>query len=272
LAGKVYLLGAGPGDPDLLTVKALRVLQSADVVLHDALIDPAILGLASVRAEILNVGKRCGSKAITQQEINRLIVDFAKSGKIVVRLKSGDPLIFGRAGEEIEALRDAGIPFEVIPGITAACGAAAATRIVLYDQRHPSKLVFVTAHHASDKPSPDWKSLASPDTTLVIYMPGENYAGLAKQLMSAGFAEDMPCIAISNATRTHQRSYHTTIAQLSEVPKMASPALLIVGEVARQSMAGSEQTVTSACTDVADSKPREDQGAHAQRVVAAPNR
>ena len=237
LTAKVYLVGAGPGDPELLTVKALRVLRDADVVLHDALTSPEILALVPRTAKLVDVGKRCGTKAITQEEINRLILDFAQSGRIVVRLKSGDSLIFGRAAEEMEALRRAKVEFEVVPGITAAFGAAAAARTALIDQRFTSKLVFVTAHHASNKPCPDWRSLASPDTTFVVYMPGESYGEIAKQLMDAGFAEDMPCVAISNATKMQQQLYRTTINQLSQAPALASPVLLIVGEAARRAAA-----------------------------------
>ncbi len=234
MTGKVYLVGAGPGDPELLTVKALRALRGADVVLHDALTAPEILALVPSTTKLVNVGKRCGTKAITQEEINRLIIDFAQEGKTVVRLKNGDPLVFGRAAEEMEALRQARIAFEVVPGITAASGAAAALRTVLHDQRSTSRLVFVTAHHASGKSSPDWRSLASPHTTLVVYMPGENYAAVAEQLVSAGFAKSMPCVVISNATKRQQESYRTTIAQLAQVSTPASPALLIVGEAVRR--------------------------------------
>jgi uroporphyrin-III C-methyltransferase len=234
LKGKVYLVGAGPGDPELLTVKALRLLRSADVVLHDALASPEILALVSSSAKLVDVGKRCGAKAITQKEINRLILDFAQSGLTVVRLKSGDSLIFGRAAEEMEPLHSAAIEFEVVPGITAALGAAAAARIPLFDQRTASKVVFVTAHHAANKPCPDWCSLASSDTTFVVYMPGENYADLARQLMNAGFAADTPCVAISNATKTQQQLYRATIAQLPQTPVLIAPALLIVGEVVRR--------------------------------------
>ena len=237
LNGKVYLVGAGPGDPELLTVAALRVLRSADVILHDALTSPEILTLVPPTAKLVDVGKRCGTKAITQEEINRVILDIAQSGRTVVRLKSGDSLIFGRGAEEMEALRRAKVEFEVVPGISAAFGAAAAARTALMDQRFTSKLVFVTAHHASNKLGPDWPALASPDTTFVVYMPGENYAEVAKQLMSAGFTSDMPCIAISNATKAQQQIHHTTIAQLSEAPVLVSPALLIVGEVARRATA-----------------------------------
>src|SRR5271166_2014772 len=146
MAGKVYLVGAGPGDPELLTRKAWRVLQSATVVLHDDLVPQEILSVLPRAAQIVNVGKRCGDKKISQAEIGSLMVQLAREGKIVARLKSGDPLLFGRAGEEMEALRAAGIEFDVIPGVTAALGAAASAQISLTDRRHASRVVFVTAH------------------------------------------------------------------------------------------------------------------------------
>ena len=148
MKGKVYLVGAGPGDPELLTVKALRVLQTADAVLHDDLVAPEILKLIPPTAQVHNVGKRCGKKKILQEEINYLMVALAETGLRVVRLKSGDPLIFGRAGEEIESLRRANIPFEIVPGVTSALGAAAAAQIPLTHRRASSALVFLTAHQA----------------------------------------------------------------------------------------------------------------------------
>ena len=148
MKGKVYLVGAGPGDPELLTVKALRLIQHAEVILHDDLVSPEILGLAPRTAQLHDVGKRCGSKKIQQEEINFLMITLADSGRQVVRLKSGDPLIFGRAGEEITALRKAGIEYEVVPGVTSAFGAAAAAAIPLTHRRASSSLVFLTAHQA----------------------------------------------------------------------------------------------------------------------------
>src|SRR3974390_2408138 len=146
LQGKVYLVGAGPGDPELLTRKAWRVLQSVDVVLHDDLVSREILATLAPATQVVNVGKRCGAKSISQDEINTLMVQLAREGKTVARLKSGDPLLFGRAGEEMGALRQAGIEFEVIPGVTAALGAAASAHISLTDRRSASRVVFVTAH------------------------------------------------------------------------------------------------------------------------------
>ncbi|MBV8115242.1 MAG: uroporphyrinogen-III C-methyltransferase, partial [Silvibacterium sp.] len=173
--GKVYLVGAGPGDPELLTVRAARLLAAAELVLHDDLVPPAILALANPRALTVNVGKRCGAKRITQEEINRLMVEKAQQGVSIVRLKSGDPLVFGRAAEEMDALREAGIPFEVVPGITAAFAAAASLQCSLTDRRSSSSIVFSSGHHASDG-SPEHR-----EPTRVVYMPGRDFSGLAAE-------------------------------------------------------------------------------------------
>lgn len=235
MKGKVYLVGAGPGDPELLTVKALRLLQTADVVLYDDLVSPDILHLIPAAARLHNVGKRAGTKKISQDEINFLMVAFADSGLDVVRLKSGDPLIFGRAGEEIEALRKADISYEIVPGITSALGAAAATEIPLTHRRASSALVLITAHQASESEAANWRKLAGSGATLVIYMPGQNYSALATKLKGAGLAADTPCAIVSRATTPHQRTHRTTIAGLSGsgLPQLAAPTLLIVGEVVR---------------------------------------
>ncbi len=179
MSGKVYLVGAGPGDPELLTRKAWRILQSAGVVLHDDLVSQELLCVLPPTAQVVNVGKRCGAKGISQAEINGLMVQLAREGKIVARLKSGDPLLFGRAGEEMEALRQAGIEFEVIPGVTSALGAAASAQISLTDRRHASRVVFVTAHREGGTGLRSERPVAA-DTTYVIYMPGNRYAELAR--------------------------------------------------------------------------------------------
>src|SRR6202140_2967152 len=166
MSGKVYLVGAGPGDPELLTLKALRLLRTADVVFHDDLVTPEILRLISPTAEVQNVGKRCGSKAIRQEEINFLMVTRAAAGLQVVRLKSGDPLIFGRAGEEIEALRRSNIEYEIVPGVTSALGAAAAAGLPLTHRRASSTLVLIAGHCASDYSAEDWSELAGTESTL----------------------------------------------------------------------------------------------------------
>ena len=233
MKGKVYLVGAGPGDPELLTLKALRVLQTADAVLHDDLVAPEILNLIPSSAQVHNVGKRCGKKNIVQEEINFLMVALADSGLRVVRLKSGDPLIFGRAGEEIEALRWAGIPYEIVPGVTSALGAAASAAIPLTHRRSSSALVFITAHQASGSEAANWNKLAGSGATLVIYMPGQNYSEVAAKLKAAGLVGETPCAVISRATTPHQRTHRSTIAELHSSPKLAAPTLLVVGDVVR---------------------------------------
>jgi len=232
MSGKVYLVGAGPGDPELLTLKALRLLRAADVVLHDDLVAPEVLALIPPTTQVHNVGKRCGRKSITQEEINALLVDYASDGLTVVRLKGGDPLIFGRAGEEIEALREAGITLEVIPGVTSALGAAASAQIALTDRRLASKLVFVTAHRCAGKTPTDWQVITSPDATLVVHMPGDNYGVLAAELCAAGLCGETPCAVISRATTPEEQIHRTTLEKLPEVPRLPAPAVLFVGAVA----------------------------------------
>ena len=244
--GRVYLVGAGPGDPELLTLKALRLLRTAEAVLHDDLVAPEILKLIPPTAQIYNVGKRCGKKKILQGEINGLMVALASSGLRVVRLKGGDPLIFGRAGEEIESLRRSDIPFEIVPGVTSALGAAAAAQIPLTHRRASSALVLITAHRASErrsfalrasekdapeKDAADWNKLVSSGATLVIYMPGQDYSDIARRLMAAGLAAETPCAIISRATTKRQRTHRTTVLDLRCAPQLAAPTLLVVGEV-----------------------------------------
>ena len=241
--GKVYLVGAGPGDPELLTLKALRLLRTADAVLHDDLVAPEILNLIASTAQVHNVGKRCGKKKILQGEINFLMVALATSGLQVVRLKGGDPLIFGRAGEEIEFLRRNNVPFEIVPGVTAALGAAASAQLPLTHRRASDALVFITAHRASGRLSAgkniakhdgvDWSKLASIGATLVIYMPGQDYSYVAKKLTSAGLVAGTPCAIISRATTKYQRTHCTTVSDLHRAPQLDAPTLLVVGEVVR---------------------------------------
>lgn len=231
MKGKVYLLGAGPGDPELLTVKASRLLQSAEAVLYDDLVAPEILQLVPPTARLHNVGKRCGEKKIRQEEINFLMVALATAGLRVVRLKSGDPLIFGRAGEEIEALREAEVPYEIVPGVTLALAGAAAAAIPLTHRRISSAVIFLTAHQASASEVADWKKFVGSGSTLVIYMPGRDYADLSQKLQSAGMAEETPCAVLSQVGTPRQRIYHSTIFDLADVPQMETPSLLIVGGV-----------------------------------------
>jgi len=241
MKGKVYLVGAGPGDPELLTLKALRLLRTAEAVLHDDLVAPEILKLIPPTAQIYNVGKRCGKKKILQGEINGLMAALASSGLRVVRLKGGDPLIFGRAGEEIESLRANNIPFEIVPGVTSALGAAAAARIPLTHRRASSALVLITAHRASErrsfalraseKDAADWSKFVASGATLVIYMPGRDYSDIAKRLTAAGLAGETPCAVISRASTKYQRTHRTTVLDLHRAPQLAAPTLLVVGEV-----------------------------------------
>jgi uroporphyrin-III C-methyltransferase len=231
MSGKVYLVGAGPGDPELLTAKALRLIRSADAVLHDDLVSPEILRMIPSGVRVQNVGKRCGAKTMRQEEINFLLVTLATSGLQVVRLKSGDPLIFGRAGEEMEALREANIEYEVVPGVTSALGAAAAAGIPLTHRRASSTLILTTGHRASGEDGLDWQQWAKNDSTLVIYMPGENYAEVARRLLKSGFARETPCAVISRATTPTQQLHRTKISELHLAPRLAAPTLLVVGKV-----------------------------------------
>lgn len=233
MSGKVYLVGAGPGDPELLTLKALKLLKTSDVVLHDDLVGPEILAFVPSTAKLQNVGKRCGRKSISQEEINFLLVQFASLGQQVVRLKAGDPLIFGRGGEEIEALRQANIEFEVVPGVTAALGAAASASIPLTHRNVSSALIFLTSHHARGDDSSGWPAQLPPDATLVIYMPGYHYQSTARNLIEAGLKEATPCAIISHATSREEQVYQTTLQDLPLAPRLPAPTLLVVGEVVR---------------------------------------
>jgi uroporphyrin-III C-methyltransferase len=238
--GKVYLVGAGPGDPDLLTVKAHALIRAAEVVLHDDLVSAPILALANPHTMVVNVGKRCGSKNITQAEINRLMITSARRGLSVVRLKSGDPGIFGRVAEERDALESAGVPFEIIPGVTAALSAAASLGVSLTDRRTSSRIVVISAHRAHERapetghendhePPTDWRSLAASNSTLVIYMPGRNFAALQRELLDAGLDAETPAAIVSAASTPEQHEHCTTLGQLDNAPPMPAPAILLIG-------------------------------------------
>jgi len=231
LPGKVYLVGAGPGDPDLLTVKAHRLLERADVVLHDDLVPAAIVSLAGPQACVLNVGKRCGAKNITQEEINALMIQTARLGMEIVRLKCGDPSIFGRLAEELDALGSAGVPFEVVPGVTAGIAAAAALGFSLTDRRKNSRILLASGHHAREISGvkTDWSGMAREDTTLVVYMPGQNLHLLRQELLEAGLPPEIPAAVVSRATTPHQREWLTTLGELHSLPPADSPAVLLVG-------------------------------------------
>jgi uroporphyrin-III C-methyltransferase len=230
--GKVYLVGAGPGDPGLLTVEATRLLRAADVIFHDDLVSPEILSLIPDHVYAENVGKRCGHARVAQHQIHSLMINAAREGWTVVRLKSGDPLVFGRAGEEMEALRRAGIAYEIVPGITAAFGAAARAGIPLTDRRLASKLVFLSNHQCAGKDLFDWKRALSGDTTALIYMPGADYEGLAARLCAEGLDPETPCLIVSRATTAQQTVHFARLANLAESPRYAAPVVLIVGAVA----------------------------------------
>jgi uroporphyrin-III C-methyltransferase len=232
-AGTVYLIGAGPGDPELLTIRAARLLAAADVVLHDSLVSREVLAMISPRAEIIDVGKRAGKKLLTQDEINSLLVANARTHKNVIRLKGGDPSIFGRAAEEISALRQAGIRYELVPGITAALGAAAAAGISLTDRRVASQVLFTTFSRGADGSAMDWGCVTS-TTTLVLYMPGPDYAEVAARLRDGGLPADLPCVVVSGASGPAQQIRWSSIAALATEEKLPAPALLIVGRVASQ--------------------------------------
>ncbi len=232
MTGKVYLVGAGPGDPDLLTVKAQRLLAHADVILHDDLVPAAILALAGPQAKVASVGKRFGAAGATQAEINARMIESARRGLEVVRLKGGDPGIFGRLAEEIDALEAAGVPFEIVPGITAGIAAAASLGVSLTDRRKAARVVVVTNHQARGENGAartDWRGLIRDDSTLVIYMPGHDFASLRDDLLSAGCAKDMPAAIVSRASAPDQHYRFTNVGELDKLPSVDSPAVLLIG-------------------------------------------
>lgn len=238
-AGHVYLVGGGPGDPDLLTLRAHHLLRTATHVLPDGLISREVLALVNQGATVLPVGKRCGRPGVRQEEINALLCSLALDGNAVVRLKSGDPLVFGRAQEEMDALRKAGIPFEVVPGITAAFAAAATLAIPLTDRASASKLVLATAHYAARKASaasdlqPVWEGPLPPDATVVFYMPGPHLEELAARLIRAGIDRETPVVAISRISSQEQRTTYANLASLGTAECGPAPILLLVGESVR---------------------------------------
>lgn len=231
-SGWVYLVGAGPGDPNLLTLRAADLLRTADVILPDDLVSDDVLALASPTAEIIPVGKRCGQPRITQAGIHALMLEHAGAGSSVIRLKSGDPLVFGRAGEEMEALRGAGIPFEIVPGISTAFAVAARLQTPLTDRTNASKLILATAHHAAGKVelSPSWSGAFPEAATLVLYMPGRDFGALAADLMASGISADTPCVAVSKATTAAEHVCATTVGRLSAAKIGPAPVLLLIGQ------------------------------------------
>jgi uroporphyrin-III C-methyltransferase len=223
--GTVYLVGAGPGDPELLTVKAAALLRSADLVLHDDLVPAAVLAMAGGQALVVSVGKRCGVKRVHQSEIHSLMIESARQQLSVVRLKSGDPLVFGRAAEEMDALRAADIPFHVVPGITAAFAAAAQIGCSLTDRRSASSVELHTGHKAA----PADQAAPAGSATRVLYMPGRSFRAFAEECLRAGDAPAMPCCVISRAAQPEQSVQWSTLAELADVVPGPAPVLLLTG-------------------------------------------
>ncbi|MGQ7828527.1 uroporphyrinogen-III C-methyltransferase [Altererythrobacter sp. Z27] len=231
--GTIYLVGAGPGDPDLLTLRAARLINRAQIIVHDGLVEPAILALAGRDTRFISVAKRRSQHTMQQDDINALLVREARAGRDVVRLKGGDPLIFGRGGEETEAARAAGVPVEIVPGISAANGAAAAAQIAL-THRDASSMVTFVAGQCKGLTDQDWSGLAGKGRTLVIYMGVKTAPQIAEKLMAEGLAPDMPVAVIENAARPHMRVLRGLLAGLPELvtrQRVKSPALIVIGEV-----------------------------------------
>jgi uroporphyrin-III C-methyltransferase len=233
--GHVFLVGSGPGDPDLLTIKALKVLQAAQTVVFDRLVSAEILALVPAKARRIDVGKRAGHHPVPQDDINRLLVHLAGAGRVVVRLKGGDPYIFGRGSEEALALRRAGIGFTIVPGITSAQGCAASTRVPLTHRGLATGVRYITGHCRADQPLElDWAGLADPDTTLVVYMGLANMPGIAARLMREGLADETPVMAVCQATTPRERCVVTTLALVSDFARQTDfdgPVLFIIGRV-----------------------------------------
>lgn len=232
--GKVWLVGAGPGDVELLTLKAWRILKAADAVLYDALVSQDILDLIPKDAEKIAVGKRAGKHSAAQDEINQLLVTKAYTRKNVVRLKGGDPFIFGRGGEELQTLVEAGVEFEVVPGITAASGTSAYAGIPLTHRDHAQGVTFITGHCQLESRPMDWQGYANPNNTLVVYM-GILNAGIIRQgLVDAGRSPETPVAIVSKATTKEQRRFIGRLGELEQLaadPELQMPALMIIGEV-----------------------------------------
>lgn len=249
--GCVHLVGAGPGDPELLTLKAARVLAEAEVVVYDRLVGAGILELANPVAERVYVGKERANHFMRQTEINALLVRRGQLGQRVVRLKGGDPLIFGRGGEEIEALLEAGVPFEIVPGVTAAAGCAAATAIPLTHRDHARTLVFVTGHTKDGEPELNWTALCQPGQTLVFYMGHKALDRLCARLIAGGLPAGLPAALIENGTLPDQRAVRATLATLAaavaRLGLRGGPALVIVGEVAAFAAARESVAEADAC-------------------------
>ena len=233
ITGKVFLIGAGPGDPELLTLKAVKAIAQCDALLVDDLVNPAVLQHARPGARIIPVGKRGGCKSTPQQFIERMMLRFAKASAIVGRLKGGDPFVFGRGGEEMLALRHAGIACEIIPGITAGCAVPAALQIPVTHRDFSRGVTFITGHTRNDA-ALNYAALAASDTTLVIYMGVANLGQISAGLLAAGMRAGMPVCIIQNGTRHHQRQLVSTLRSIvvdTASAEIASPAIVVIGEV-----------------------------------------
>lgn len=236
IPGTVYLVGAGPGDPELLTLRALRIIGQADVLVYDQLVSDAILALANPSAERIYAGKQRGNHAVPQDDLNLMLVKLGRTNRRIVRLKGGDPYTFGRGGEEVETLKENGIPFEVIPGITAAAGVAAFAGIPLTHRNHAQACVFVTGHLKDGSMNLDWPGLARRRQTVIIYMGLHGLSHLCDQLIAHGLPEDWPAAIVQQGTTPNQRTVTGTLATLPSLAEHASlkaPTLIIVGEVVR---------------------------------------
>ncbi|MDR2788605.1 MAG: uroporphyrinogen-III C-methyltransferase [Candidatus Accumulibacter sp.] len=233
--GRAALIGAGPGDAELITLKGARLLGQADAVVYDNLVGPGILDLARPGAERVFVGKTAGRHSLPQEDICHLLVDKAREGKFVARLKGGDPFVFGRGGEELEALRAAGIDVEIVPGVTAALGAAASFGFPLTHRDHAQSCVFATGHLKDRRVDLDWTALARPGQTVVIYMGVAGLDAISARLQAAGMPGDTPAALIHRATWPSQRAYPGTLATLPEIAgknQLRPPALIVIGGVA----------------------------------------
>lgn len=233
--GRVYLVGAGPGDPELLTVKARQLLDKTQAVVYDRLVSAEVLALVPAGARMVPVGKAPKSHPVPQSRINEILVGLAREALTVVRLKGGDPLIFGRGSEEAEFLREAGVPVEIVPGITAAQGAAASTGVPLTHRGLAGSVRYVTGHCRSDMPLDlDWRGLADPETTLVVYMGAANIAEIAGNLISHGMPESLPVMAIANATTPREKRIFSELVSISDdvaERRLTGPVLFVIGHV-----------------------------------------